>query len=829
MKEETITLQDNQMGLNIEDPKTQAYISKKPQSKQFYQPVNPESFKREYTPSHYNQYIPQHATPSQQPVAQVPDKYQAPIYNNRPSTYDDERTVGVDYEPIHNQYDSQPPQYNNRYADPYANNYNQPAQNTPQQRQFDQPVAQVPNHNPQSVWNNNPAVYGDDERTVGVDYEPVNNKYDAQPPQYNNSYSDPYVKNCNHPVYNRNFDQPVAQAPTDFQPQIEDESRTVAAEYEPIRSHKPYDSYIPQHSKEANYDSGAYAHRFSQSENKTPKPRHFDQPVAQVPNYNQQSAWNHHPAVYGDDKQTLGADFEPVNNQYGVQPPQYNYNGNTDPYFQQQGSKPVYHQPNNRYYQDDEKTVGATYSDYGDSFYEQHNRNANHSYNDRYNSNSGYKSSDTFSDDFENRHKNIAPKKKKSKVKALITIILILAVIAGSAFAVWHFFFRDNAVDETAKTLFNDNLTPVCKGGKWGYMDKDGKLAIECQYEHAATFKEGRAAVQKDTLWGYIDTKGKYITKPRFVGADNFSEGLACVQDVNGLWGYIDKDGKLKIKHKYETAFDFSENYAAVKSDNKWGYINKEGNYHIKPEFDIALNFSEGLACVKEENLWGYIKTDGEYLTHPKYTLAQSLSDGYAIVQDTNNKYGIINSEGKEVVKCQFYYLANLSEGYIAVQNENKKWGFINTDGDLVVDYKYDEVSKFNEGLAIVAIKDANTNTYKFGHINTDGEEVIEVKYLDTEVFTCGLAMVKDPKTKEYYYVDKNDDKALDKTFPTADHFYNDGYAIVGTKDKKFYIIDENGKKIGDEYDTIDDIGNICGVDGCYNITSSGTNCKLHQ
>ncbi len=90
-------------------------------------------------------------------------------------------------------------------------------------------------------------------------------------------------------------------------------------------------------------------------------------------------------------------------------------------------------------------------------------------------------------------------------------------------------------------------LFPVMKDGKWGYIDKAGKIVIPLKYSSEDEFSEGLAAVQVEVegKWGYIDKTGKVLIPAQWSSAVGFSEGLAAVQvEVDGKWGYIDKTGK---------------------------------------------------------------------------------------------------------------------------------------------------------------------------------------------------------------------------------------------------------------------------------------------
>ena len=115
--------------------------------------------------------------------------------------------------------------------------------------------------------------------------------------------------------------------------------------------------------------------------------------------------------------------------------------------------------------------------------------------------------------------------------------------------------------------------------GKWGYIDKKGKLVIPCKWESADNFSEGLASVQDDNYkWGFIDKTGKVVIPCKWKFAGKFSEGLASVKDANEKWGFIDKTGKVVIPCQWEMVHDFDEGVAAVlDANNTWYLIDKTG------------------------------------------------------------------------------------------------------------------------------------------------------------------------------------------------------------------------------------------------------------
>ena len=79
--------------------------------------------------------------------------------------------------------------------------------------------------------------------------------------------------------------------------------------------------------------------------------------------------------------------------------------------------------------------------------------------------------------------------------------------------------------------------------------------------------------------WGYIDKTGKMVIKPQFDDAFNFEENDWARVKVNDKYGYIDKSGKMIIEPWFEEVASFSSNgLARVKIDGKWGYFAQTGS-----------------------------------------------------------------------------------------------------------------------------------------------------------------------------------------------------------------------------------------------------------
>lgn len=187
--------------------------------------------------------------------------------------------------------------------------------------------------------------------------------------------------------------------------------------------------------------------------------------------------------------------------------------------------------------------------------------------------------------------------------------------------------FRVGGADTSGPRNFSQGLCKVeLQKGGIRFYDKDGKIAFTPDCDFAASFHEGLARARKDKVWGYLDLQGKWAIEPRFQFAGHFS----------GPFGIVNKDGKsLYIKRDGTQAFScdgmerlgaFHEELAMVKdaAKNKFGFIDTSGKWVIEAKWDDPQGygyFQDGIARVADKSrgrAWrGYIDRTGK-LVWPK-------------------------------------------------------------------------------------------------------------------------------------------------------------------------------------------------------------------
>ena len=375
---------------------------------------------------------------------------------------------------------------------------------------------------------------------------------------------------------------------------------------------------------------------------------------------------------------------------------------------------------------------------------------------------------------------------KKFSTKSLIIYgILFLAAAAVIAFFLIKFINSDDS-----QNLYKDNMLPVLDfDGNSYIIDKNGNTVID-GYVCIISEKSDLIRISNDNgKFGYMNKKGKVVINPQFDFAAMFDEsGMAAVQ-LGDKMGYIDKTGKYVINPQFDMAYSFgSSKYAAVSSGGKFGYIDRKGKYVINPQFDSAENFIDNkIALVGSGGKYGYIDQNGKYIVNPHFDKAYDFaSNGLARVC-VNYQYGFIDTKGNYVINPQFDYASDFDCMGYAVVSVNGSYGYIDKTGKYVINPQFNDAKSFAEnGLAAVSMNGL------YGYINKKGEFEINPQYRYAYNFSkCGIARINDNDT--YYYIDKKGNMTSPQKYDYASDYYSDGYAIVF--DSSAHIIDKKGNE----------------------------------
>ena len=100
--------------------------------------------------------------------------------------------------------------------------------------------------------------------------------------------------------------------------------------------------------------------------------------------------------------------------------------------------------------------------------------------------------------------------------------------------------------------------TLTAKGVIFGILDRHGNFLSVDDINFAYHFSGGLAVAQRgsDGKFGFLDKTGKWAIEPQFSLAGPFSEGLAMVLTADDKIGFIDPTGRFAID-PYDCDIDF--------------------------------------------------------------------------------------------------------------------------------------------------------------------------------------------------------------------------------------------------------------------------------
>lgn len=261
----------------------------------------------------------------------------------------------------------------------------------------------------------------------------------------------------------------------------------------------------------------------------------------------------------------------------------------------------------------------------------------------------------------------------------------------------------------------------------WGFIDTHGEMVIEATYEWVGDFHEGLASVRVEGRYGFIDREGKLVIPTAWPGrVGHFSQGRAFVELGREQLGYLKPDGELAFTLEgVDTSGPrhFSEGRVRVETaDGELRFHDRDGKLVLNLGEVFVRSFQEGLAVARVDRKWGFIDASGAFVIEPIYSFAQGFRNGLAIVTTKDPGPRYINPQGEVAVPTKgMEDLSNFSEGLALVRDaESGKYGYIDRTGAWVIPAQWEDpmtsASLFRGGLAAVGVREKDRRGKKVLH-----------------------------------------------------------------------------------------------------------------
>lgn len=353
-------------------------------------------------------------------------------------------------------------------------------------------------------------------------------------------------------------------------------------------------------------------------------------------------------------------------------------------------------------------------------------------------------------------------------------------------------FMQELAVDID---LFQMKLYPVIAGGKYGFMNTQGKLMIPAMYNEVGPFQEGLAVVSKDDKFGIVDKKNQMIVDFQYDEILEFVQNRAIVRKGE-KYGVIDRLGKLvfplvfddisftgnfydtqkdekirmydlnfqevayvedvaiepnkfKLTNWQNPAYEFigdldlTSNRAVVKVKvtGQLNYIDSTGKLMLTnslewfPDALSVAKFYNGFAVYRKKEKYGLIDINGKVVQKNVYESSGPFT-GFWPVKDKGN-WALLDVKGKVILPFEYDFIRFMPDlGYLIEREEH--FGLLNSMGNLILPVSFSTIERFEDAYYLVSIDD------KFGLFLKDGREILPIQYeriqrFDSESFVLTL------------------------------------------------------------------------------------------
>ncbi len=323
--------------------------------------------------------------------------------------------------------------------------------------------------------------------------------------------------------------------------------------------------------------------------------------------------------------------------------------------------------------------------------------------------------------------------------------------------------YPDLAVLEKDGALLLTVLYPWLEGGKYGYINRDGRLIIHCIYDEASAFYDGAAIVSSNGKMGLINKKNEMLTP--FEYDEIFDpQQRTFIAKKGQLYGVLNHLGKLVVPLQYRD-IQRLENGALMLEDSLGYYLSwADGvlfnaqpmvyeeieqyleSQKVTPEVPNAVIPDPNLPVIFIKNGKKGLKMNGKEIIAASFEDILPFQATLAIAKK-KGKFGLIDITGKTILNFDYASILYLSGlGYLIEQNG--LLGIFELNKGFTIPIAYEGIKPYEKTYLLVS------NAGKDGLLTLTGNQVLETKYQRISRFDAEtLLLVQEEKIA--YFLEK--------------------------------------------------------------------------
>jgi hypothetical protein len=248
-----------------------------------------------------------------------------------------------------------------------------------------------------------------------------------------------------------------------------------------------------------------------------------------------------------------------------------------------------------------------------------------------------------------------------------------------------------NLLVDHEKLSFHEGLavSPNSNATKYSYINRAGKPICGYEFDAAEPFSEGLGRVKLEDRFGYIDVQGRIAIEPKFIRAGDFSEGLAPVVMMEAgreVRGFIGRAGKLVLRSAFNRRDPPELWWEPIIDEPRMRGLELTGQWQS--------SFTGGLAPVRfrrrlyDSTSYCFINTSGEQAFSCRSLVeVDNFHEGLAAVCLAGQRHVYIDTSGRVVIEApEAEAVWPFQGGFARVvfTRYPYTWGWINKTGKII-------------------------------------------------------------------------------------------------------------------------------------------------
>lgn len=325
---------------------------------------------------------------------------------------------------------------------------------------------------------------------------------------------------------------------------------------------------------------------------------------------------------------------------------------------------------------------------------------------------------------------------------------------------------------------FSEGLAPVKKGGKWGFINKTGKVVWDFRYDLLLPPKRSIVEAFLDGKRYWFNIRQEVLfTSDRSYRLNPLSDELVGLSLTGQPWIVLSSEKVIAGPERgYLLVRLFREGFAAVMRFSPqnvpwWGLIDIEGREVVSCSWEDITDASGNHVAVKSRGRWRFVDVlSGKVATGLEYkAVAYEGHEGYFLVEDVAGKKGTWSKDkGFSLWDSDSVGPWIWRDMFLVKKSGLKGVGNART-GQVIVPPLYEEI-KWCEESSLLLVKQGG----KTGYWGLHGEEIISPRYREGGCFVKNFAVVTE-ESGEKMIIDKMGNAKISLPQDTTKVFLPDG------------------------------------------------------